>query len=576
MSITVRGAAISGGQRQPILQRVDMTIPKGSLTLIIGRNGAGKSTLLDALSGLIRLDEGEIQVDEQPLWLPNGRLNEDVVRRIGNVFQYPEQQLFASTVERELAYSLRYLKLSKEEAAKRISWALDSMGLDEELKHELPHLLSGGQKRRVVLASTIAARPEWLMLDEPTAGLDREGVDALLDFLLAEKKMGKSIVITTHDLESLLPHADHIVVLHDKTVLAEISREELWRDGVTDLLVKAGLRVPLALAVSDMLRQEGISLPDGWPSPREVAETIVKHRLSGISSERSNSTPQSSAESAERCSDDTQSAGSTERLADISQQLPDDPAERGTGFLHRLDPRSKWLFYMLLSIGILFQSSWLGLLIGSIAAVSIIVYAKVSWRPLLKVTGPLLIFILISVLVSGFSLKDGQIRLEAVSSLKTMFELLKIVVVSMLGVTLAAITTQLMMKKAIEQSLRFLKPLRVPVEAIALGCSLILRFIPVLMHEYHRFSKIVKARGKEQLHGRGIRFRQMPALFIPLIVSLIQTASHLTIAMQARGLTSLNQPRTSRTHLRMERSDWKVVIAGVASFALLLWFELLQ
>jgi energy-coupling factor transport system ATP-binding protein len=187
---------------------------------------------------------------------------------------------------------------------------------------------------------------------------------------------------------------------------------------------------------------------------------------------------------------------------------------------------------------------------------------------LLTVTIPLFLFILLSMLISGIKVEQG-VQLDLSASERTIFELLKILIVSMFGLSLAAVTSQLVMKHAIEHSLRGLSKFRLPVEAIALGCSLMLRFITLFLHEYRRFGKIVKARAKDRSKRNGIRFRHLPALFIPMIISLLQTASDLTTAMEARGMKSLKMRRTSGIRLQMVRRDWMVVLSGLLVFMML-------
>jgi energy-coupling factor transport system ATP-binding protein len=564
---------VADRQGRLILRDIDVTVPDAAITLIVGRNGAGKSTLLDAMSGLVRPAKGTIHYDDRSLWL-GSKLSVDVLRSIGNVFQYPEQQLFAPTVERELAYSLRYLKLPRAEVVRRTIISLEHMRLPERLLRETPHLLSGGQKRRVALASTIIAQPRWLMLDEPTAGLDAEGVTALLEFVEYVRSRGCGVVIATHDLETLLPLADQIVVLQAGRVVTQITRDKLAE--LTIVLQRAGLDVPISLKMADRLRQSGVRIDSSCPRPQELAAALVRHdgtkAASGsISKPDSGDTACSQPSSfmlAEQglpvWKSDEQGSSNVSSVVVSSASAPH--------FLTRLDPRAKWLFYMMLSIGILIQKHWLGLFASMVIAGMIVIYARVPFKTMAKVTFPLALLLVVSALITGVGF-DGGFRLELTSSSRTLFELMKIWIVSMLGLAFALTTSQLMMKQAIEQSLRFLQHLRLPVGAIALGASLMLRFIPVLAQEYRRFSKIVKARSKEHVHKDGIGFRQLPPLMIPLILSLFQIASDLTTAMQARGLRSFHIRRTASSQLKMAKIDWIVGMLGLLLFVLLVCLD---
>jgi len=595
MPIIAKGIRVTDDQGRVILRDIDLTIPDRSITLLVGRNGAGKSTLLEALSGLVHLASGYVMYDHEPLWENGKRLNAAVLRRFGVVFQYPEQQLFASTVRKEFAYSLRYLKLPEEEVARRSAAAMTAMGLPFSLGDESPHTLSGGQKRRLALATTISTGADWMLLDEPTAGLDASGISAFIDFLTAQRDRGCGLVVATHDLETLLPHADHVIVLANGSPAAELSRAEIWNGRGLRALQEAGMHIPADLWLTDRMSRAGLLTDSRWLSPDEAAEIIANARTAGPTAPckdvqdglacAGNHREQHNEyhnENRNECRSEHHGEYHDERHNnhiedhyenhnEVRDEIRGENRHAGLAVHHalqQLDPRAKWLFYMLLSIGILIQSSWIGFSAGALIALAIIVCARVPWRPLLTVTIPLFLFILLSMLISGIKVEQG-VQLDLSASERTIFELLKILIVSMFGLSLAAVTSQLVMKHAIEHSLRGLSKFRLPVEAIALGCSLMLRFITLFLHEYRRFGKIVKARAKDRSKRNGIRFRHLHALFIPMIISLLQTASDLTTAMEARGMKSLKMRRTSGIRLQMVRRDWMVVLSGLLVFMML-------
>ncbi|GFR38016.1 hypothetical protein PRECH8_13120 [Insulibacter thermoxylanivorax] len=563
MAIQVAGVSVADLRGRGILHELDLIIPDASITLIAGHNGAGKSTLLDALSGLIPLRAGSIHYDAHSLW-EKGKPNLEVLKNIGCVFQYPEQQLFAQTVEREILYSLKYLRLPKEEAAGRVTAAMELMGLAPSLRHAIPQTLSGGQRRRTALASTMAPEPRWLLLDEPTAGLDAQGVGALLKFITERRKQGYTLVIATHDLDTLLPYADHLIVLQEGRAVLQASRGENWISAAD--LEAAGLKAPAVLRFVELLRQAGGEMPRSGelPSPEEMAQALLQ-------------APGDRAAEGQglRLRGHTNDGNLEERAprlgAGRSGAVDSFSSSAAPELLRRLDPRVKWLSFLLLSLGIIIQNSWLGLYAGGMIAAAMMLYSRAPWRLLLKAVLPLLIFILLSVLITGLSFEGSihGIRLDLTASLRTIFELSKLVFISLLGVVLAVTTSQLMMKRAIDQSLGFLRHLKLPVEALSLGGSLMLRFIPVLYEEYQRFSKIVRARGKISRRKEGLRISQLPPVFIPLIISLFQLASELTTAMHVRGLSSFNGRRTSSLRLRMNRVDRLVLSVGIALFIVL-------
>lgn len=560
MPITAHHIRVVNGQGTAILDDVHVSIPDASVTLVVGRNGAGKSTLLDALSGLAPLQAGEVHYDAKPLW-KGKRLNVEVLRLFGNVFQNPEQQLFAQTVEKEFAFSLKYMRLSPAEIDERSRLALRQADLSEAWLSASPLQLSGGMKRRVALASTMATDPSWLFLDEPTAGLDADGISALLDWLKQQRKEGKGIVIATHDLDTLLPLADHVIVLRNGQVVAQIAGEDIVRSAV--IFHEAGLGVPIALYMADMLASRGGKLTNGYPDAEHMAEMIEQHLQS---------------EKLDRGQELASARSEDDRLEELRSEeyetkhplsSPEAPSPTGgASGLAAVDPRAKWLFSLLMSIGILLQTNWLGLLVSGVITAVVLGSVQGAWRTMLRLSIPFAIFILISMTVSGLELGE-EIRFSVESAQRTSFELLKILVTLGIGVGFAASTSQLMMKHALEQSLSGLRKLRFPVDAAALGASLILRFIPVLMKEFRRFARIVRARGKRPARIGVVRLRELPAMFIPLLISLFQLASDLTTAMHARGLTSFQQERTMSFELKMRRGDWFVMTIGALGFVLL-------
>jgi energy-coupling factor transporter ATP-binding protein EcfA2/energy-coupling factor transporter transmembrane protein EcfT len=198
----------------PLLRDANIRFRAGEITLVIGSNGAGKSTLLETMVGLRSPAAGQITLGGLPLWLTDKRkprLNKDVALKFGISLQSSEAQWFAATVREEFAYSLKPYKLAAAESTRRSSAAMAQVGLPPELLERDPWTLSGGQQRKLSLACLLACEPEWLLLDEPTAGLDTAGVGSLCKLLEAHRAAGHGAVIVTHDLDALLPLADAVV-----------------------------------------------------------------------------------------------------------------------------------------------------------------------------------------------------------------------------------------------------------------------------------------------------------------------------------------------------------------------------
>jgi energy-coupling factor transporter ATP-binding protein EcfA2 len=235
--------------RAEILHGIDLDIPTGSLTAIVGANGAGKTTLIQSLAGVVPPPTHQVSIDG----IDPGRASiKNLTARIGFVFQNPEHQFIAHTVFDELAYGLRLRKTSDEEIAGRVEEMLRRFGL----KHKAgvhPFLLSGGEKRRLSVGTALITRPEVLALDEPTFGQDRSRADELLRLLTDLRAAGTTILVVTHDLQLVSDHATHTVILKEGRVHASGRTADLF--ATPELFESAGLRLPaLHRALSPELR----------------------------------------------------------------------------------------------------------------------------------------------------------------------------------------------------------------------------------------------------------------------------------------------------------------------------------
>ncbi|WP_127584481.1 ATP-binding cassette domain-containing protein, partial [Paenibacillus koleovorans] len=250
------------------LSGITCTLQPGRVTLLIGANGSGKSTLLDVLGGLIVPDEGQVQFvaaderesrDRGEYERPaEGGLRGLKTAGVGMVFQFPEQQLFARTVKGEFDYSLRPLRVSKREAERRTAEALREVGLDGGALSLHPFGLSGGEQRRVAVASTLATEPAWLLLDEASAGQDAEGLRRMAAQLRRwSRQEGRGVVLATHDLAAFLPLADEVLVLVRGRLAAAMSREALL--AAPAVLRQAGLALPDSVRAAAWLRARGLA-----------------------------------------------------------------------------------------------------------------------------------------------------------------------------------------------------------------------------------------------------------------------------------------------------------------------------
>ena len=234
------------GQNTPFenkaLDKIDLTIRENEITGLIGQTGSGKSTIAQLCNGLYKPNEGTVTVDGVDINADKKKKKENFFR-VGLVFQYPEYQLFEDTVGHDIAYGPKNMGLSEEEIARRVADAARFVGLtDEELKKS-PFDISGGQRRRAAIAGIIAMEPEYLILDEPAAGLDPHGRDDILTKLKAYQREKKiAVVIISHSMEDMAKYCDRIIVLGKNGVYKSGTKAEIFEDPMA--LKKMGLSVP--------------------------------------------------------------------------------------------------------------------------------------------------------------------------------------------------------------------------------------------------------------------------------------------------------------------------------------------
>jgi energy-coupling factor transporter ATP-binding protein EcfA2/energy-coupling factor transporter transmembrane protein EcfT len=558
------------------LDTVDCEFPKGSVTLLIGQTGTGKSTLLEVLAGLIPPDKGEVRYDGASIWRPSTRIGfkngktmkrkPGVLLRTGLVFQNPEQQLFAKDVLAEFAYSLRPYCVQKEEIQERAKQSLQEVGLDEDILPQSPFSLSVGQRRRVALATVLATEVDWLFLDEPTSGLDPVATHMLIERLQEWKQSTLGgIVIATHDLDAFFPIADQVILMQEGKIVRSGTPKELLAD--PDLLIQAGIGLPSSLSVRKVCEHMGIRLPADLLTPEQVADAIVQHIHIG----RTTVPRQLDREWGHQRTMNVEdpSAIPIEEMAGPIPFIQD--------WIRKLDPRSKWVFYLLSSIGILAQNSWFGLVLGLFFTVSLVLLSGMSLRQLGRASKPFLFFLLLSTVISGLQFGGSHsLYFSAAAGNNTLKHLFPVLLVLWLGLLLPFTTTQSELKYGLETACSGLRRFGVPVEALALAASLLFRFVTVIRSEIARFSKMTQARGKRDGKPGTLAFRDLPVALIPLLISLIQFAENLSVAMEARGYRKTDQKRTSCIQLRFTNQDWLVVGLGALVMGLFmgvrLWF----
>ncbi|MFQ5707651.1 MAG: ATP-binding cassette domain-containing protein [bacterium] len=244
-----------GASPRNALDRVDLEIESGEFLALVGASGSGKTTLMQHLTGLLQPDQGRVLIDGVDLRAKSTRLDQ-IRRRVGLVFQFPESQLFETTVYDDVAFGPRNLELTDQEIEHRVRQALQLVALNfQQFKERSPLFLSEGEKRRVAIAGIIAMQPEFLALDEPTAGLDYSGVQAVTKIMKSLHARGTSILLISHSLELVAALVPRVVVLRAGKIIFDGTPTELFdQPGV---LQATGLEVPRIQKLAKMLRERG-------------------------------------------------------------------------------------------------------------------------------------------------------------------------------------------------------------------------------------------------------------------------------------------------------------------------------
>lgn len=260
MDIVFKNVSFTYSQGTPFeneaLKNINLTIKKGEIVGIIGHTGSGKSTLIQHFNGLLKPTQGDVFVGN--INTKDKEFLKNPIRfNIGLVFQYPEYQLFEETIEKDIAFGPTNMKLDKDEIKKRVKKAMEQVGLDyEKYKNKSPFEISGGQKRRVAIAGVLSMKPQILILDEPTAGLDPRGHDKLFSNIKDIYEKEKiTVILISHSMEDVAKIADRIIVMKDGQIHSDKKTKEAFSN--VDDLKSVGLNVPQITELMDTLRKKG-------------------------------------------------------------------------------------------------------------------------------------------------------------------------------------------------------------------------------------------------------------------------------------------------------------------------------
>ena len=277
MSIEIKELAYTYMRGTPFerkaLEGVSLDIPKGSYVALAGHTGSGKSTLIQHMNGLLSPYKGSVVVDGTDINKKSDAARK-MRRKVGMVFQYPENQLFEETVASDIAFGPLNLGLDEAAATKRVKKAMELVQLDyDKYKERSPFQLSGGQKRRAAIAGVLAMQPDYLVLDEPAAGLDPQGKEDMMQMVKSLHKGGTTIVLVSHDMDDIARFADKLVVMDGGRIIFDGKPMELFSD--REKTEHAGLRLPKLTSLLLSVREAGFDVDVTMTDMDKAVEMIA-------------------------------------------------------------------------------------------------------------------------------------------------------------------------------------------------------------------------------------------------------------------------------------------------------------
>ncbi|WP_342547847.1 ATP-binding cassette domain-containing protein [Paenibacillus sp. FSL P2-0089] len=577
---------------RPAVQDISLDIPTGTLTVLCGVNGSGKSTLLRLLADLAQPSSGQILYDH------GKKTDYKTAEAVSMVFQQPETQLFAGTVHKDIEYGLMEREVSKEKRTEIIAGALAKTGLAyDEFAGRSPFLLSGGEKRRVCIAGALAVQPGLLILDEPTAGLDPQAAQALLEMVQELRSGGLTLIIGTHDLDSFLPVADKVIVMKQGAIHYNGPAPALTAD--PGLLADAGLTPPVYASMGRRAVQHGLleAVPDNL---EELLLGLEKHPLpmpqtdrwpagTGASARSSamppgnQNTKVSEQHSTEyslegtRKRDHSPRSSRTERVQTIirpgnprlEQNTPLRPGWQG------LDPRAKWLGMILGSLVLLGMNTLLPLLLTAGLLAGLAASASISWRRAIRFFRPFLLMFLFLWLLSGLSWSSpdfalGPLSFSYAGLVRGGINVLRFLLLIALGFLFTETTTGAPLREGLEWGIAPLRALGIRTRNWSLAVSVTLQFVPWILGKLAQLQLALGSRGRR---ARGVARwspRQIALIIVPLLILVLGMGDELATAVESRGYDPAKQ-RTPVYQLRWSRRDTLAAL-GILAVAAMLWW----
>ena len=558
-----------------VLNDISLSIPSGRVTLIAGRSGAGKTTLACLAAGLAKAQSGSV--------LLGGTA--PVPGEVALAFQNPEQQLFLETVEHELAFAPRNLGCSEDEVARRLSDAASQLEIKELLPSD-PFCLSGGQARRVALASILTLSPRAVVLDEPTAGLDAPARAALHRLVQDLACKGLPVLVVSHDLEEWLAAADQVVLLADGTIAWQGTPGALASD--MDAFARAGLEPPESWQLRELLAQAE-KRDSAGVNGATSAKTATRDQEAGAARGPEGVEAQEPRATAARDSKSTAAQGPKATVArTLKGAATQEPSSHGSDVAARpsrkdtagrglegVDARVK-VTLLLVATAALFaaRAPWT-LAMWAMLCLLVLRASGIGGKAVahaLKPVALLFAFIVCANLVSCDGSADvaiaGGVGISTVGAARAATAVARIIMLVCLALSVATSTTPTKLAHACTSLMRPLGHIGVPIEDVGLVLSMALRFIPVVSEEAGRIRLAQRARGVNFDEGSVLRrVRAWAAVLTPLVVGLFRRADRVAESMDARCYGQ----RSSGQHRRvpLQPADKLVLLGGLVVMAVL-------
>lgn len=524
MSICVENVSYIYGKGTPFeraaIEDIDLTIDKGEFIGIIGHTGSGKSTLIQHLNGLLHPSVGKVTVDGVDL---AEKTKEAMVKRhsVGMVFQYPEHQLFEETVAKDIAFGPQNQGCDEEETEKRVKSAMRFAGIDyETFAERSPFRLSGGQQRRVAIAGVIAMHPDFLILDEPSAGLDPVGRREIFSRIQGWYKKGVfSVILVSHNMDDIARLATRLLVMHQGRLVLDGEPMDIFLHH-RETLKECGVEAPPLTQTLLYLKEKEFLCrkPHGqWKRRRKNVCCAGRREI---------------------------------MLTDITlgQYYP------GDSFLHRMDPRAKILCTMIFICAIFLANNPWSYLLVTVFTLGCIMISGVPPVMVWKAVKPLWVILVFTLLIHVLTTPGkeifgyGFIHISEEGLRNGLFMTLRLVFLIGFSSLLTYTTSPIVLTDGIEALLNPFRRFGVPAHELAMMMTIALRFIPTLLEETDRIMKAQASRGADFTSGNlWQKAKGMVPLLVPLFISAFRRADDLATAMEARcyrggeGRTKMHQ-----------------------------------